>query len=178
MIPLQIPSTYFMDDTIKWIRVGHNKVAEIIMGIYRTSRPMIVDAVRCTGAKTIATDLGFINVKRGDWVICGECNDCYVVDDAFFQRTFVAVQGHLRTPEPDEWKLWGHPGRFESGPAQVPPQPCCRRGRTRPMSHMVRRSHFPTPIETKAPKRRHSCGRDRSYDRARAVFRNTHASLA
>ena len=30
------------------------------MGIYRTSRPMIVDALQCTEAKTIATDLDFI----------------------------------------------------------------------------------------------------------------------
>jgi hypothetical protein len=75
------------------------------MGIYRTSRPMIVDAVQCTEAKTIATDLGFINLKCGDWVICGEGSECYVVDDAFFQRTFVAVRRDLRTPEPDERKL-------------------------------------------------------------------------
>jgi hypothetical protein len=37
---------------------------------YCTSRPMIVDAVQCASTKTIATDLGFINVKRGDWVVC------------------------------------------------------------------------------------------------------------
>ena len=72
---------------------------------------MIVDAVQCTEAKTIATDLGFVNVKRGDWVICGEGSECYVVDDAFFQRTFIAVQGHLRTPELSERKP---PGKFRA----------------------------------------------------------------
>src|SRR5579859_855602 len=111
------------------------------MGIYRTSRPMIVDAVQCTEAKTIATDLGFINVKRGDWVICGEGGECYVVDDVFFQRTFVAVQAHLLTPEPDERKP---PERFARHSAQTPPQPYSRRDRTRPMSRKVRRSHFPS----------------------------------
>ena len=114
------------------------------MGMYRTSRPMIVDAVQCTEARTIATDLGFINVKRGDWVICGEGGECYVVDDVFFQRTFVSVQGHLRTPEPAERQLRRLSERFESDPAQIPPQPCSRRGGTRPMSRMARRSHFPT----------------------------------
>jgi len=144
MIPLQIPSTYFMDNRIKSIRVGHNKQADIIMGIYRTSRPMIVDAVQCTEAKTIATDLGFINVKRGDWVVCGEGDECYIVDDSFFQRTFVPVQRHLRTPIPAERKLQGRSERFESDPAPIPAQPCSRRGRTRPMSHTVRRGDFPT----------------------------------
>jgi hypothetical protein len=115
------------------------------MGIYRTSRPMIVDAVQCTtDAKTIATDLGFINVKRGDWVICGEGGECYIVDDAFFQRTFVSVQGHLRTPEPAERKLQGRPERFEIDPTQNPPQPSPRRGRTRPRSRGGRRGHPPT----------------------------------
>ena len=104
---------------------------------------MIVDAVQCTEAKTIATDLGFINVKRGDWVICGEGGESYVVDDAFFQRTFVSVQEYLRTPEPAEQKLRGRSEHFESDPAQIPSQPRPRRGRIRTMSHMVRRSHFP-----------------------------------
>ena len=105
---------------------------------------MIVDAVQCTEAKTIATDLGFINVKRGDWVICGEGSECYVVDDAFFQRTFVAVREHLRVPEQYERILHGSSERFESDPGQTPPRPCSHRVRTHSASHKVRRSHFPT----------------------------------
>src|ERR1700761_8532861 len=101
------------------MKVGHNNQADIIMGIYRTSRPMIVDAVQCAEAKTIATDLGFINVKRGDWVVCGEGGECYVVDDAFFQRTFVSVRRDFRTPEPDERTLSARPERFASDPAQT-----------------------------------------------------------
>ena len=116
------------------------------MGIYRTSRPMIVDALQCAEAKTIATDLGFINVKRGDWVICGEGSECYVVDDAFFQRTFIAVPGHLQVSEPTERKLQGCSKQFESDQAQTPPQPCSRRGRTHPASHILSRSHFLTQL--------------------------------
>jgi hypothetical protein len=35
--------------------------------------------VQSAEAKTIATDLGFINVQQGDWVICGER---YILDAA------------------------------------------------------------------------------------------------
>jgi hypothetical protein len=68
------------------------------MGMYRTVKPMIVDAVQCTEAKTIATDLGFINVQQGEWVICGQGGETYIVDDAFFQSTFVSVQENSQIP--------------------------------------------------------------------------------
>jgi hypothetical protein len=38
------------------------------------------------------TDLGFCNVQRGDWIVRGENGECYVLDDAFFQRTFAPIQ--------------------------------------------------------------------------------------
>jgi hypothetical protein len=66
------------------------------MAIYRTLRPITVDARQCTAAETIATDLGFVNARQGEWVIRGEGGECYLVDDAFFQRTFIAVQEHAR----------------------------------------------------------------------------------
>jgi hypothetical protein len=66
-------------------------VREVKMGLFRTSRAMTVAARQFTEAATIATDLGFVNVKRGEWVVNGENGECYVVDDAFFQRTFVAI---------------------------------------------------------------------------------------
>ena len=59
------------------------------MGIYRIARSMVVDALQCNEEKTIATDMGFINVKKGDWVVCGESGETYIVDDAYFQRTFI-----------------------------------------------------------------------------------------
>ena len=51
---------------------------------------MVVNAVQCKEAKTVATDLGF-NVRQGEWLICGENGETYIVDDAFFQRTFVSA---------------------------------------------------------------------------------------
>lgn len=62
------------------------------MSAFRTRRPLLVDATQCTETKTIATDLGFCNAKRGDWIIEGEDGERYIVDDAFFQRTFVSLQ--------------------------------------------------------------------------------------
>ena len=72
------------------------------MARYRTSRPMIVDAVQCTSTKTIATDLGFINVKRGDWVVCGEGGESYVVEDAFFRSTFISINERAALREADK----------------------------------------------------------------------------
>ena len=64
------------------------------MGTFRTSRPLLVDATQCSEDQTITTDLGFRHVKRGDWVVRGEDGECYVVDDAFFQRTFTPLQSY------------------------------------------------------------------------------------
>jgi hypothetical protein len=58
------------------------------MGLFRTQRPLLVDANQCTMPMTIQTDSGLRQVRRGDWVVRGEGGECYVVDDAFFQRTF------------------------------------------------------------------------------------------
>ena len=72
------------------------------MAKYCTSRPMIVDAVQCTSTKTIATDLGFINVKRGEWVVCGEGGECYVIGDAFFRSTFISINEEATLPQGDK----------------------------------------------------------------------------
>jgi hypothetical protein len=64
------------------------------MGTFRTCRPLLVDATQCKEDQTISTDLGFRHVKRGDWVVRGEDGECYVVDDAFFQRTFTPLQSY------------------------------------------------------------------------------------
>jgi hypothetical protein len=62
------------------------------MGLFRICRPITVDARQSSEAGTIATDLGFIHVKRGDWIIRGEDNESYILNDEFFQRTFAPVK--------------------------------------------------------------------------------------
>jgi len=105
----------------------------INMGMYQTSRPMVVDAIQCAEPKTIATDLGFINVNRGEWVICGEDGECYVLDDEFFQRTFVSLpntsQIPLNTPQ-----IHVRPDR---GEPRMPARRCLQRERARPKSRSI-----------------------------------------
>jgi hypothetical protein len=59
------------------------------MNTFRTRRPLLVKASQCTHDDSIVTDLGQRPVHTGDWIIEGENHEQYVVDDAFFQRTFV-----------------------------------------------------------------------------------------
>ncbi len=113
------------------------------MGMYRTSRPMIVDALQCTEAKTVATDLGFINAKCGEWIICGEGGECYIVDDGFFQRTFVSLQDDSRQDDsrihvvskPEHQVGSGISG---SEQVQISSRACINRERTHLSSHSVR----------------------------------------
>ena len=42
------------------------------MSTFRTLRPLVVDATQCEQSKTIATDIGFCNVAKGDWIVKGE----------------------------------------------------------------------------------------------------------
>jgi len=62
------------------------------MSAFRTCRPLLVEAEKCEHSRTITTDTGFRHVQKGEWIITGEDGECYIVDDAFFQRTFAPVQ--------------------------------------------------------------------------------------
>ena len=64
----------------------------VVVSVFRTSRPLLVDATQCPVPTTITTDTGFRHVDSGDWIIHGEDGETYVVDDAYFQRTYVAVE--------------------------------------------------------------------------------------
>jgi hypothetical protein len=61
------------------------------MNTFRTCRPLLIKASQCTHDASIATDLGERQVHTGDWIIEGENHEQYVVDNAFFQRTFVST---------------------------------------------------------------------------------------
>lgn len=77
------------------------------MSAFRTLRPLLVDATQCEQAKTIATDTGFCNVSKGDWVVKGENGEIYVLDDAFFQRTFTPLQTYPGSSENEEGRHYG-----------------------------------------------------------------------
>jgi hypothetical protein len=64
------------------------------MSAFRTCRPLLVNAEQCEHSRTITTDTGFRHVQKGEWIVTGEDGECYVVDDAFFQRTFQPIQSY------------------------------------------------------------------------------------
>ena len=70
------------------------------MGLFRIFRPITVDAKQCTKAGTIATDLGFSNVKPGDWIIRGEDGESYILNNEFFQRTFAPAEEQPLSRQP------------------------------------------------------------------------------
>ena len=107
------------------------------MGIYRISRSVIVDALQCKEAKTIASDLGFINVNQGEWVVCGEGGETYIVDDAYFQRTFARVEDKPRIPSTTRTGLQ-IPTPHTTIPT-ISSRSCARRAGQRPASRLAGR---------------------------------------
>jgi hypothetical protein len=77
------------------------------MSAFRTVRPLLVDATQCECSKTIATDTGFCNVSKGDWIVKGENGETYVVDDTFFHRTFMPLQSYPRELKNEEGRNYG-----------------------------------------------------------------------
>src|ERR1700691_1392714 len=80
---------------------------EDLMSTFRTLRPLVVDATQCEQGKTIATDTGFCNVSKGDWIVKGENGETHVVDDAFFQRTFTPLQTYPWESQTEEGRHYG-----------------------------------------------------------------------
>jgi hypothetical protein len=62
------------------------------MSAFRTVRPLLVDAIRCEQPTTISTRTGMVHASPGDWIVTGETGETYVVDNTFFQRTFLSFQ--------------------------------------------------------------------------------------
>jgi hypothetical protein len=70
---------------------------------------LLVKATQCTQPASIITDLGARQVRPGDWIIEGENREHYVVDDAFFQRTFAPIPWGELGREMLRWDLWEFP---------------------------------------------------------------------
>lgn len=77
------------------------------MSNFRTLRPLLVDATQCEHPETIATRTGFRSVSKGDWVVNGENGETYVVDNAFFHRTFTPLQTSSRNSKTEEGRHYG-----------------------------------------------------------------------
>jgi len=46
-------------------------------------------------------------VSKGDWIVKGENGETYVVDDAFFQRTFTPLQTYPWESQTEEGRHYG-----------------------------------------------------------------------
>jgi hypothetical protein len=77
------------------------------MSTFRTLRPLLVDATQCEHPETIATHTGLRSVSKGDWIVNGENGETYVVDNAFFQRTFTPLQTSSWKPKTEEGRHYG-----------------------------------------------------------------------
>ena len=77
------------------------------MSTFRTVRPLLVDATQSEQSEIIVTKTGVCNVSKGDWIVKGENGETYVVDNAFFHRTFTSLNIYPRTLEHEEGRHYG-----------------------------------------------------------------------
>ena len=77
------------------------------MNTFRTRRPLLVNATQCLHPTLILTDSGQRKAYPGDWIIEGEDHERYIVDNAFFQRTFTPLQAHPGQLENEEGRHYG-----------------------------------------------------------------------
>jgi hypothetical protein len=77
------------------------------MSIFRTVRPLIVDAVQCESTGTLPADCGIGTVIKGQWIVKGENGETYILDDSFFKRTFQPLPGTALYLESKEGRSYG-----------------------------------------------------------------------
>ncbi len=77
------------------------------MSTFRTLRPLIVDATQCDGSELMFTGIDGRSSSKGDWIVKGENGETYVVDNAFFQRTFTSLQTYAAQVNNEEGRHYG-----------------------------------------------------------------------
>jgi hypothetical protein len=77
------------------------------MSTFRTLRPLVVDATQCDGSEKIFTGADGRIASKGDWIIKGENGETYIVDNAFFQRTFTSFQTYPSKLNNEEGRHYG-----------------------------------------------------------------------
>lgn len=75
--------------------------------LYRTSRPMVVDAVRIEEATDVDTPDGLLHVEPGEWLVRGDNNALFTCDASYFARTFERVEYSRDLSDFDEGKPCG-----------------------------------------------------------------------
>jgi hypothetical protein len=80
---------------------------EVFVSAFRTLRPLLVDARQCKVSETVVTSSGFCDASSGDWIVRGENGETYVVDNAFFHRTFAPIPESPIGLSGEEGRLYG-----------------------------------------------------------------------
>jgi hypothetical protein len=62
--------------------------------IYRSIKPLIVEAVRVKAPMCVATENGEARVDRGDWLIRNGNGSVFVLSDPEFQCTFEKLESY------------------------------------------------------------------------------------
>jgi hypothetical protein len=75
--------------------------------LYRTARPMVVEAVRIEEALDVETPDGHVHVEPGEWLVRGDNDALFTCDPAYFARTFERLESPKSLSDLDEGKPCG-----------------------------------------------------------------------
>jgi len=75
--------------------------------LYRTARPMVVEAINVEEAMDIDTPDGRVHLEPGEWLVRGDSNLLFTCDASYFARTFEPVDSAKRLAEFEEGKPCG-----------------------------------------------------------------------
>jgi hypothetical protein len=60
--------------------------------IYRTIKPLVVDAVQVTESRSVPTEAGVLHVKPGDWLIRDPQGNLTRCDDVNFKCSYAPLE--------------------------------------------------------------------------------------
>jgi len=75
--------------------------------IYRTIKPLLVDAIQANEPLDIPTENGPVHIKRGDWLIRDPQGNLSRWDDISFKSTYESLNTSRQLEELCEGKAWG-----------------------------------------------------------------------
>ena len=75
--------------------------------LYRSIKPLLVDAIQVREAVEVPTEGGILRAKPGDWLVRDADGNLTRCDDANFKCTFESLATSRRLEEFVEGKHWG-----------------------------------------------------------------------
>ncbi|HLJ91180.1 MAG TPA: hypothetical protein VKZ53_30555 [Candidatus Angelobacter sp.] len=75
--------------------------------VYRSIKPLLVDAVQMDESADIPTPGGVLHLKAGDWLLRDSQGNISRCDDVNFKCTYQAFPKRAQQESTDEGKTWG-----------------------------------------------------------------------